>query len=87
MDAPEALADALPPAPGFPATRDDFPHSLQAYAVAEGDAEAGGWCLSLYRAVGPEERAWLQAHGFTLTGRLWIRPACRDASENAIENG
>ncbi|PWC42077.1 hypothetical protein [Azospirillum sp. TSO22-1] len=82
MDASEAVA-GLPPAPGFPATRDDFPHSLQAYAVPDGDAaEAGGWSLSLYRAVGPEERAWLQAHGFTLTGRLWIRPAAGNTAEN-----
>lgn len=87
MDAPEAVADPLPPAPGFPATRDDFPHSLQAYAVPDGDAEAGGWSLSLYRAVGPEERAWLHAHGFTLTGRLWIRPAAEDAPKDATENG
>jgi len=73
MDGLEAL-----PAPGFPATREDFPFSLQAYATPEGGAEAGGWRLFLYRATGPEERAWLLAHGFTLNGRLWVRDPAKN---------
>lgn len=72
MSAPDALVDTLPP-PGFPASREDFPYSLQAYATAGRDAEPGDWTLFLYRATDPAERAWLRAHGFTLNGRLWVR--------------
>lgn len=73
MDGPDTLSETRP-SPGFPATRDDFPYSLQAYAAA-GGGEAGTWSLFLYRAAAPAEREWLLANGFTLQGRLWVRTA------------
>lgn len=59
-------------------TRDDFPFSLQPYAMPEGGgaaatADVEGWSLVLFRAADEAERAWFRDHGFTMQGRVWVR--------------
>ena len=61
-------------------TRDDFPFSLQPYAMPEGGgaaatADVEGWSLVLFRAADEAERAWFRDHGFTMQGRVWVRKA------------
>lgn len=59
-------------------TRDDFPFSLQPYAMPEGGdatADVEGWSLVLFRAADEAERAWFRDHGFSMKGRVWVREA------------
>lgn len=69
MDAPDSQKTEI----RFPATRDDFPYSLQAYVATD----AGDWSIQLYRAADPGERTWLHANGFALRGRQWVRTAAK----------
>ncbi|MBP2294567.1 hypothetical protein [Azospirillum rugosum] len=59
-------------------TRDDFPFSLQPYAMPDGGdatADVEGWSLVLLRAADEAERVWFRNHGFAMQGRVWVRKA------------
>ena len=60
-------------------TRDDFPYSLQPYAMpddgGDGTQACDGWTLVLFRAADEAERLWFRDHGFAMEGRRWVRHA------------
>lgn len=60
-------------------TRDDFPYSLQPYAMPEnggdGAQPSDAWTLVLFRAADEAERLWFRGHGFVMEGRRWVRHA------------
>ncbi len=78
-------------------TRDDFPYSLQPYAMpddgGDGTQDSDAWTLVLFRAADEAERLWFRDHGFAMEGRRWVRhapvpddvtdsPASADAAED-----
>ncbi|WP_188261380.1 hypothetical protein [Azospirillum tabaci] len=60
-------------------TRDDFPYSLQPYAMpdngGDGTQDSDAWTLVLFRAADEAERLWFRDHGFAMEGRRWVRHA------------
>ncbi|NUB04717.1 hypothetical protein FW320_00725 [Azospirillum sp. Vi22] len=60
-------------------TRDDFPYSLQPYAMpdngGDGAQPSDAWTLVLFRAADEAERLWFRDHGFVMEGRRWVRHA------------
>lgn len=68
-------------------TRDDFPYSLQPYAMpndgGDGTQESDGWTLVLFRAADEAERLWFRGHGFVMEGRRWVRHAA--APDSLVE--